>query len=111
MGFQELEMVHHRVIGEPELADDANTLCLGLHPAELDALIGLVELHPIEHAEKVEMPPGPAELAVGGKLEPDLLLFRDDLLDLTVLDRLELGRRDRALLPLGTGLLEGCGSQ
>ncbi len=84
-------MLHHRVIGEAELADDAKALCLGLHSLELDALIGLVQLHPIEHPEKIEMPPGTAELAVGRELEPDLFLLRDDFFDLTILDRLELG--------------------
>ena len=61
---------------------------------ELDAVIELVDLDAVEHAEEIEVPPGAAKLAVGGELEPDLLLLLDDLLDLAVLDRLELRRRE-----------------
>ena len=70
-----------------------------------------VELDAVEHAEEIEVPPGAAELAVGRELEADLLLLLDDLLDLTVLDGLELGRRDRALLALGARLLQRGGTQ
>src|SRR4029453_9642561 len=62
-------------------------------------------------AEKVEVPPGAAELAVGRKLKAKLLLLLDDVLDLAILDRLELGRRDGALFALGARFLERSGSQ
>ena len=44
---------------------------------------------PCKAPEEIEMPPGAAELAVGGELQPDLFLLLDDLLDLAVLDRFE----------------------
>ena len=111
VGLEKLEVLQHRMVGEADLADDAQALRLGLHAAELDALVGLVDLDAVEHAEEIEVPPGAAELAVGRELEADLLLLLDDLLDLAVLDGLELGRRDRALLALGARLLERGGTQ
>ena len=57
------------------------------------------------------MPPRAAEFAVGRELQPDLLLLLDDLLDLAVLDLLQLGGRDRALLALGARVLECRGAQ
>src|SRR5262249_5088545 len=106
VGFEKLEVRQHRMVGKADLAHDAQPLRLGLHAAELDALLGLVNLDAVEHAEKVEVPPGAAELAVGCKLKAELLLFLDDLFDLTVLDRLELGGGDGALFALGARFLE-----
>src|SRR4029079_11030986 len=111
VGLEKLEVLQHRMVGEADLADDAQALRLGLHAAELDALVAFVEIDAVEHAEEIEVPPGPPELAVGRELEADLLLLLDDLLDLTVLDGLELGCRDRALLALGPRLLERGGTQ
>ena len=85
-------MLQHRMVGEADLAVDAQALRLGLHALELDAVVELVELDAVEHAEEIEVPPGAAEFAVGRELEADLLLLLDDLLDLAVLDLLELGR-------------------
>src|SRR5262249_8811192 len=79
---------------------------LGLDPGELDALAGRIALHAVEPLVEIEMPPRAAELAVGGELEADLRLLRDDLLDLAILDLLELFGRDLALLMPGAGLLE-----
>ena len=104
-------MLQHRVIGEADLAGDLDALHLGLHALELDAVVELVELDAVEHAEEIEMPPGAAEFAVGGELEADLLLLLDDLLDLAVLDLFELGRGDRALLALRARLLDRRGAQ
>src|SRR5262249_24505088 len=100
------EVRQHRMVGKRDLAHDAQPLRLGLHAAELDALLGFVNLHAVEHAEEVEVPPGAAELAVGCKLKAELLLLLDDLFDLAVLDRLELGGGDGALFALGARLLE-----
>src|SRR4029079_5193835 len=105
VGLEKLEVLQHRMVGEADLADDAQALRLGLHAAELDALVAFVEIDAVEHAEEIEVPPGPPELAVGRELEADLLLLLDDLPALAVLDGLELGRRDHALLALGTRLL------
>ena len=74
-------------------------------------MVEFVDLDTVEHAEEIEMPPGPAELAVGGELEADLFLLPDDLLDLAVLDLLELGRVDRALLALRARVLDRRGAQ
>ena len=93
VGLQELEMLEHRVMVEADLAFDADAERLGLHALELDAVVELVDLDALQHAEEIEVPPGAAVLAVGRELEADLLLLLDDLLDLAVLDLLELGRR------------------
>src|SRR5260221_6198328 len=106
VGFEKLEVRQHRMVGKADLAEDAQPLRLGLHAAELDALLGLVNLDAVEHPEKVEVPPGAAELAVGRKLKAEFLLPLDDLLDLAVLDRLELGGGDGTLFALGPRFLE-----
>jgi hypothetical protein len=41
-------------------------------------------LDAVEPPEKVEVPPGAAELAVGDRLQADLLLLLDDRADLAV---------------------------
>jgi len=46
------------------------------------------------------VPPLAAQLTIRGELEPDLLLFDDQRLDLAVLDRLELLGGDLARFPL-----------
>src|SRR5262249_31849567 len=111
VGFEKLEVRQHRMVGKADLAHDAQPLRLGLHAAGLDALLGLADLDAVEHAEKVEVPPGAAELAVGRKLKAELLLLLDDLFDLAVLDGLELGRGDGALFALGARLFERRGAQ
>ena len=58
-------------------------------------------LDAIEAVEKIEMPPGAAEFAVGRKLEANLFLLLDDLLDLGVLDLLEGGSRNLAFFAAG----------
>ena len=89
-------MLEHRMAGEADLAVDLDRLGLGLDAVEFDRRRG-DEIHALQTAEEIEMPPGPAELAVGDELEPDLLLLGDDVLDLAVLDRLERGGVDLAL--------------
>ena len=78
---------------EVHLAGHAHAARLGLDAGELDAVVGRVALDPAEAFEKIEMPPGAAVFAVGRKLQADLLLLGDDLLDLGVFDRLELAPR------------------
>ena len=97
--------------GEVELARDLQALGLGLDAVELDAVVEHHALAALELPEEVEMPPGAAELAVGGELQADLLLLPDDLPDLLVLDRFELVGRDLALLALGARVLERRGAQ
>src|SRR5215470_1992647 len=109
--LDEAEMLEVRMAGEIDLADHAHALGLGLDAGEGDALAGGVELDPVEPLVEVELPPSAAELAIGRKLEPDLLLLLDDLLDLAILDRLELGGGDLTLLALPSRLLERRGAQ
>ena len=99
--LEKFEVLQHRMIGERDLAHDAQALRLGLHATELDPLLGLKNFDAVEHAEKIEVPPGPAEFTVRCELKPELLLLFDHLFDLAVLDRLEIRLRDRALFALG----------
>ena len=78
---------------------------------ECDAGIHAVALGAVEAPEKIEVPPGAAELAVGDGLQADLLLLLDDPLDLAILHRLEVGGADLALGALFPRLLQRCGTQ
>ena len=104
--LEELEMREHRMVREADLVDDPDAPRLGLDALELDAVAELVELDAVEHAVEVEMPPGAAKLAVGRELEADRFLLADDLLDLAVFHRAELGGADRARRRLLARLLE-----
>src|SRR5262245_37787097 len=104
--LQELEMLHHGVIREANLARDADALRLGLDPLKLDAVIELVKLHPVEHAEEIEVPVGSSKLAIGCEPEADFLLLLDDLFDFAVFDLLELITADGPLLASGTRVLQ-----
>src|SRR5712691_5887041 len=97
MRLHELEMFEHRVVGEADLADDARALGAGLQALERDALLHGVALGAVEPPEEIEVLPRAAELAVGDRRKPDILLLLDHALDLAVLDRLERGRADLAL--------------
>ena len=61
--------------GKVELARDLQALGLGLHAVELDAVVEHDALAAREVPEEIEVPPGAAELAVGGELQADLLLL------------------------------------
>jgi hypothetical protein len=63
--------------GKTHLTSDANSMGFGHNAFELNALLGLIHLNPIETAKEVEMPPGATELTVGRKLETNLLLPLD----------------------------------
>jgi hypothetical protein len=99
------------MIGEVDLLGDAQHLHLGLHALELDTVIGIVQLDAVQHAEEIVVPPRAAEFAVGDRLQPDLLLLLDDLLDLAVFHLLQLRRGDLALFALGARFLHGRGAQ
>ena len=68
-------MLKHRMVGEPDLVLDADAAMLGLHALELNAVVELINLDAVEHAEEIEVPPRAAELAVGRELEADLFLL------------------------------------
>src|SRR6185369_857682 len=61
--------------------------------------------------EKVEMPPGAAELAIGRQLQSDFFLLSDDLFDLAVFDSVERSGIDFVPRTLDTGFLERRSSQ
>ncbi len=85
--------------------------CLVSNSVELDAGGGLDRRDALEALEEIEMPPGAAELAVGGELQSDLFLLLDDPFDLAVLDRFESRGVDVAFGALGTRLLQRRGAQ
>ncbi len=103
--LQELEMLDLRMAGEIDLAVDLDGLALGVHAVELDRR-RLDQIDALQAPEEIEMPPGAAELAVGGELEADLFLLLDDLLDRAVFDRLQRGIVDLALGVLLARLLQ-----
>jgi hypothetical protein len=81
VGFQELEMIQHRMAGKAELAGDARTLIAGSHRRKGDAAIHHVAFDAVETPEKIEMPPGAAEFAIGDGVQPGRFLLLDDRLD------------------------------
>ena len=72
--LDEAEIVDVRMRGEADAAGHAHALGLGLDAVEDDAVADLIKLDAVESFEEIELPPRAAELAVGGELEPDLLL-------------------------------------
>jgi hypothetical protein len=73
--------------GKADLAIDLEGMRLGHHAVKLDAVVAQIKGHTVEAAKKIEMPPRAAKLAVGGELEPDVLLLADRPLDLAVFHR------------------------
>ena len=78
----------------------------GLHAGELDALVGVVEFATGEILEKIEMPPGAAEFAVGRELQAGRGLPVHDLFDLDILGLAQILGGDLALLELGARFLD-----
>ena len=67
-----------------------------------DAFADLIKLDAVKLSHIVELIPGAAELAIGGELQADVLLFLDRLFDLAVFDcaqRLSRNLVTRALDP------------
>src|SRR6476646_2357359 len=104
-------MLDHRMTGKSELAGHLHPLVAGGDGGEGDAGIHVVALGAVEAPEKIEMPPGAAELAVGDGLQADLLLLLDDPLDLAILHRLEVGGADLTLGAFFPRLLQRSGPQ
>ena len=68
-------MIDHRVRGEAQLAGDAQPFGLGFDAAlESDAVIGAERFHAVELLQKIEVPHGAAEFAVGGAAQADIRL-------------------------------------
>ena len=69
-------MLDHRMRAvAAELADDAQHHRLGLRALELDLALAEIGLDAVEPPEEVVVPERAAELAVGDRLEPDVLLL------------------------------------
>jgi hypothetical protein len=79
--------------------------------AELDGDGALDGLDPTELVDEVHVPRGTAELAVGRRLQTDVLLHADDVGDRGVLDATEVFVVDRAGLVVLTGLQQVLGPQ
>ena len=94
------------VVGKIELADHADGVVPRLHAGELDARIGMEQFASRELGQKIEMPPGAAEFAVGRELQADRSLLVHDLFDLEILGLAQVLRRDLALLQSGAGFLD-----
>ena len=92
-------MLDHGMRGEAHLARNAQALGLRLDAAlEGDAVIGAERLHAIQPFQKVEVPHGAAEFAIGGAAQSDLGLARDDVLDGGVLGSGQIRGGDLAAL-------------
>ena len=89
MRLHEAEVLEHRMAAEIDFVDDARAFRPRGHAGERDPGVHRVALDAGEAPQKIEVPPRAAELAVGDRVEADLFLLLDDLLDLAVLDRLE----------------------
>ena len=90
--LEKLEMLDLRVAGEIDLAGDLDRLGFGVDAVKLDRRRA-DPLDALQAPEKIEMPPGAAELAVGSELEADLLLLLDDLFDFAGLRPFSAPRR------------------
>ena len=99
------------MVRKAELAVNTDAARLGLHALEFNAVVELVDFHAVKQAVKVEMPPRAAEFAVGRKLQTDLFLLFDDLLDLAIFDLGELRSADLAFFPLRARFLQWRGAQ
>src|SRR5262249_25820023 len=86
--LHEVEMPGHRMAGKAELAGAAPPRIAGGDAGQCTAGSHDVALDAVETPEKIEVPPGATELAVGDGLQPLLLLLLDHAVDLAVLERL-----------------------
>ena len=111
--FDELEMLDHRMAREfAELARDADQQLLRLHAAlERDLALADHGLDAGQRRDEVGLPGFAAVLAVGDRVQADALLLLDQRLDLAVLDRLELFRRDFVFLTPRARLLQRGGAE
>ena len=89
MCLQKLEMFNLRMTDEFHLSGNLYCFVLCLDTVKLNACGSSDRFDTFETAEKIEMPPGAAEFAIGCELQSDFFLLPDDLLDLAVFD----GRR------------------
>ena len=96
-----------------ELADDAQQDRPRLRAAtgKLDLALAGVGFDAVEPFEEVIVPGNAAKLAIGDRLEPDLLLSADDVFDLAILDVLKGLGRNLAARALLARRFQGCRPQ
>src|SRR5215207_8261443 len=99
------------IVREIDFAVDADIPLLGLRTLEYDAVDMIVQIDALHSAEKIEVPERAPEFAVGRKLHADVFLLLDHVLDFLVLYRLQLHRRDFALLSFRARLFQGIAAQ
>src|SRR4051812_41770959 len=105
--LHELEMLDHRMRHvAAELLVDAQQDWPRLRALELELALADIGFDAIEPDQEVGLPRSAAVFAVGDRFQSGLLLLLDQRCDLTVLDRLELRRRDPAALALAARLLQ-----
>ncbi len=95
-----------RMADEVDLAGDRDAFMLGLDAVEFYAAVGRYRRDAGKPAKEIEMPPGAAEFAVGGKLQAHFGLFLDDGFDLAVFDGLERLGADFAFGEFGARIFE-----
>ena len=87
-------MVHHVRAGAPDLPCHAHERRLFDDALEPDTERPGRGVHPIEAADKIDVPPVAPELAIGDRLQSDRFLQGHDLADAFVFDRAERGAID-----------------
>ena len=102
------EVLEERVIWpKVNLAREAQLRALGLGALELHGPgVGRDLLHAVERGEKVQVPHGAPELAVGDSAQAGVLLLLHELGDALVLNGRELGLVDLSGRVLGAGILQ-----
>jgi hypothetical protein len=86
--------------GKTDLPGYLEAFIAGRHRGEGHARIHDVLFNPIEAPEKIKMPPGAAEFAIGDRLQAHVFLFPYDTLDLAVFNLLQLSRCNLAFYAL-----------
>ncbi len=105
--FQEAEIFQHRMIAKRHFTGDAHALRFGLDAVELDALIHFHQLHALQRAEEVEMPPGAAKFAVGYHMQAAGALLLNGVTNRVVFDLTQVRGVYLPCRKLLAGLLNG----
>ena len=98
--------------GEPQLAGDAQPFRLRFDAAfESDAVIGAKRFHAVEMFQKIEVPHGAAEFAIGGAAQTDFGLLDDDVFDASIFGGAQIFAGDLTALAAGARLLQLSGAE
>jgi hypothetical protein len=104
-------MLDPRVVDEIELSVDAQHDRFERSALELDSLLDEIGLDAYQPLQKVVVPEGATDFAVGDALQPCVFLLPDHVLDRLVLDGLQTGIVKLAALVLGARLFQRGGTQ